>query len=433
MDGNLMWIVIGAVVLVLIIIVVVVVSRGKGAERNRDRASELRSRAAQDEQLITTRQDRAVELEREAEAAHQKAMGETDRAEALRVQAGEADEMAARAADEAEILEGEASHSRESLDEALEEHNETLREADRRDPDVNTDRHGNRIVTPEPESEAESQAQEEEVIVIPEEERLDIGDDYSGDEFAEPDAEYIDPVEHDRLAHLDEVALEEDSEPAATTPPGYTDDASLRESVGTHGDKSDTETDRSEQDFAAAATGLSDNQGDDAPSRAGTYGTDVAPDESGTEHYDSAVETVHQAANPETATPWELNDQDDLDEDSSPTYADESTVDNADEGDNAEVAAAPATDPYGNPVIVDDSFANGSTAITDETPRNDQGQLLDPYGNPVAEASEDASSAESPTVFDDEEPIFAVDDDLPRDEQGRRLDPYGNPVPENLQ
>ncbi|MDO5736235.1 MAG: hypothetical protein Q4P15_07140, partial [Propionibacteriaceae bacterium] len=217
-----LWLVIAAVVLIVIIVIAVVVARSKGQVRNRERATELRTHAAQDADLLDSRRERTEDLESQANAARQRAMTESDKADALRVQAGERDEEAARASEKAEILDDEATHSREALDEAVEERDEALREADRRDPDVHTDRHGNRIddakdeedVFEIPEDKDDvlvSPEDDDEVLVIPEDERLDIGDDYSGDEFAEPDAEYIDPVEHDRMDHVRDIVPVDDT------------------------------------------------------------------------------------------------------------------------------------------------------------------------------------------------------------------------------
>ena len=342
------WVAIAAVVLVIIIIVMVIMTRGKGEERNRERATELRSRAAADDQLISTRHDRADQLVAEAEAARQGAMAEYERADSLRKQAGESDELAAHATDEAKILDDEATHSREAFETAVEEHEETLREADRRDPDVDTDRHGNRI-------EDADETAEEDAVVIPEEERLDIGDDYTGDEFAEPEAEYIDPVEHDRLAHLDEAAL--------------------------------------------------------------------------TEYEERGADDTIIPAEPETAEadPTEANTTDPVNVE--PIIIKDDFSLQTDKDEPAREEEAPALDPYGNPVTMEnDDVLGGAYAVqSDDLPRDEKGRLPDSYGNPIEEVREYQAPADDPVVFDD------ADDDVPRDEQGRRLDPYGNPVPENLQ
>ncbi len=355
-----MWVAIAVLVLVIIIIVVVATTRGKSEKRNRERAAELRSRAAEDDQLIATRQDRAAQLEVEEEAARQEAIAEYERAEALRAQAAESDKRAAQATDEAKILHDEAAQSREAYQNAVEEHDETLREADRRDPDIYTDRHGNRVEDPD-----------EVIVVIPNEERLDADDDYSGDEFGEPDAEYIDPVEHDRLAQLDEAALTEDQQDT------HSDTPAEPERI-TQGSTAHDSADREEVVV------------DDMVIPAEFHPDETVPAE--------PVPAEHPSA-PE------------------------------DESDQRPEDEALALDPYGNPVTVDSEEARGgATAVQpDDIPRDEHGRRLDPYGNPVPEDTEHETSTSDPVLTDD------ADDDIPRDEQGRRLDPYGNPVPDNLQ
>ncbi len=387
------WVAIAAVILVIIIVVVIVATRGKGEARNRERAAELRSRAAEDDQLITTRQDRADELETEAEAARRTAMAEYERGESLRKEAGESDELAAQATDQARVLHEEATHSREELDAAVEEHQETLREADRRDPDIHTDRHGNRIQDTDKDS-------HEDVVVIPEEERLDVGDDYSGDEFAEPDAEYIDPVEHDRLAQLDDAPRAEHEE-------NIVDDGvvpSEREPDEDYMDPVDHDR-LAQQDEAALA-----------------------------EHDASVVDDTVAPAEPEVAETDGAGTDPTEPMRAEPAIGEDDSVVHTDEPEHAREDEAPALDPYGNPVTMDnDGVARGAHAVqVDDTPRDDQGRLLDPYGNPVHEAPEN-EAPDNETFADDPVMSDDADDDLPRDEQGRRLDPYGNPVPENLQ
>lgn len=372
------WILI-VVVVIVIIIIAVVVGRGRGEVRNRERAAELRDRASQDEQHLTSRQQRAEELEGQADTARQRAMAESEKADALRVQAGESDELASRASEKAEMLDDEAAHSREAFREATEEHEKTLREADRRDPDVHTDRHGNRIDDtaaaddvdavrddglPDDRNERSADvmvfddehrdptaASDRDSDVIPENERLDVGDDYSRDEFAEPDADYIDPTEHDRLAHQDEPVV-----PATDT---YHD-----EPATTQGRR--MESSPSERTPEAEGEPIRD-----------PYGNPVAKDTS--------------ARSGATA----------LDDD----------VSRDDQGRRL--------DPYGNPVAEEqsDSFTASDDSLDDDVPRDDRGRRLDPYGNPVPE---------EPTASKD-----VMDDDVPRDEHGRRLDPYGNPVAED--
>lgn len=477
-DMMWVWVAIAAVVLVAIIVIAVIVGRRKGREHNRERAAELRSRAAEDDQLISTREDRAGQLEVEAEAARQKALHEYERAESLRTQAEESDELAARATDEARVLADEAEQSRESYEAAVAEHDETLREADRRDPDVHTDRHGNRIEDSEP---AEEDVEDDEVVVVAADERLDNGDDYSGEEFAEPDTEYIDPVDHDRLDH-DRVDLkygvaERDDETSAT-----------HESDSTH----EAEANRLDELNEAAtpesngATAVADGAGDDPYRGDDAATTDARSDELPTTHIEPMADSTsdwadsnkHEDASSElhdetgdTSDPdveyIDPADHDRLAEsdeallldsgtasedtfDSSPVPAatedsvDQQPNDSVEEPDSFVAAErplddGPALDPYGNPVILGEAASSSEArpARAHDSVRDEPGPLLDPYGNPIidnTDASEPSPGRHFETVPQDDPYVTDdADDDVPRDEQGRRLDPYGNPVPENLQ
>lgn len=327
-----MWVAIAAAVVIVIIVVAVIMSRGKGEVRNRERATELREKASQDEALLDSRQERTKHLESQAEAARQRAMTESDRADSLRVQAGESDELAARAADKAEILDDEATHSRESFDEAVAERDEALREADRRDPDVHTDRHGNRIAEDVPVKDD----RDEDVIVVPEDERLDVGDDYSGDEFADPDAEYIDPVEHDRMAREDQLLLDE-------------------------GGRSDDVVENSDSYVQEPARRMETAHPLDEPAT-------------------SDLETVEENGAPVVdpfGAPVEGTD-------ASPS----SFSAHAAEGEELRDDLGRRTDPYGNPIMEDDEFLTSTTPHDDDYPRDEQGRRLDPYGNPVADDSD---------------------------------------------
>lgn len=327
------WIVIGVVAVIAIIIVIVMMSRGRREVHNRERAGELRSRAAEDDQLIDSRQERVETLEEKADAARRTAISESERAEALHRQAGESDEAAARAAQGAEILDDEARHSREDYEKAVEDHDKLLREADRRDPDVSTDKDGNRVEdeptngveTDEPVTTDEAA---DDVPVIPEEERLDIGDDYSADEFAEPDAEYIDPVEHERMAQLKE-------EPPATEPPAPDETAPVVE-------------ERSAPRGRHAAVISSDD--------------------------------VIEADAPAVDAPGARSPQD---ETTIPAPVQESLEDDIPRDEQGR-----RLDPYGNPVAdveTPETPAPTPEPIHDDIPRDEQGRRLDPYGNPVAE------------------------------------------------
>ncbi|MEO7587355.1 MAG: hypothetical protein ABIS84_04930 [Arachnia sp.] len=351
------WILIAVVVIVLIV-VIVMVARKQSAVQNRERAAELRERASNNDQLIGSRRDRADELDHKADEARDEALTASDRADALRVQAGESDEQAARATEQAEILDDEAAHSRESYEEAVDERDEALLEADRRDPDVHTDRHGNRVedaevvaddadevvdeptavvasdderfddapavthdstpaVTSDDERFDGTPAVVDEPAVIPESDVLDADDDYSADEFAEPDADYIDPVDHDRLAREDNGALFASDETAADT---TVDDGAI-------GDPASV---------------------DDV----GRTGSSPAP----------IPGTVTDAEPPMAARRMEYSPaEDELVEDT------------------------PLLDPYGNPVSTHHSGQRGWNDGAEDIPRDEQGRRLDPYGNPVPE------------------------------------------------
>ncbi|RMB61750.1 hypothetical protein [Tessaracoccus antarcticus] len=335
-----------AVVVIVIIVIIVMVARKQSAVQNRERAAELRERAGNNEQLIDSRQDRAKELEREADEARHKALTASEQADALRVQAGESDELAARATEQAEILDDEATHSRESYEEAVGERDNALREADRRDPDVHTDRHGNRIeddtddktvavddTAEVTEGSTAVVARDDELVeadnaaavideptpaVIPEADVLDADDDYESDEFAEPDADYIDPVEHDRADHEHNSGLF-----SADTVPARAD--------------------------------VDEHRVDDLPPV-----EDVEPIDS---QYAAEPELATDADAPVAARRMEYSPaEDDLIEDT------------------------PLVDPYGNPVVTPESPSHQAWDDgEDDVPRDEQGRRLDPYGNPVPE------------------------------------------------
>lgn len=126
---------------VLVAIVAFFVMRGRGASAKRDQAERIREEEAQREQDLRRREAEAAE----ADAAARRAAAEADEqsAHAAKLSA-EADEQAARArqmADDARVRATEAEGVRS-------EHTERMREADRLDPDVPTDKEGNRIDAP---------------------------------------------------------------------------------------------------------------------------------------------------------------------------------------------------------------------------------------------------------------------------------------------
>lgn len=124
MDG-LTWALLAAAVVALVVLVLAVrKSRRAGVERARHEAAQLRESA----------------LDSEWEARERAAHAAQAEAEARRVRA-EADERAARA----ESAEVQAQRLARERDEANAAHEQRLREADRLDPDVPTDRDGNRL------------------------------------------------------------------------------------------------------------------------------------------------------------------------------------------------------------------------------------------------------------------------------------------------
>ncbi|REE05225.1 hypothetical protein LG293_09310 [Citricoccus nitrophenolicus] len=121
MDSQqMLWLVIGVVVAIIIIAVAIV-----WAKRSRDRRQEAAHRAAED-------------LRGEADRQQGRTVAEEERASAVRHDADAAEEQARQLRVEAEERERTADSSRGALD-------AQLREADRLDPEVRTDREGRRI------------------------------------------------------------------------------------------------------------------------------------------------------------------------------------------------------------------------------------------------------------------------------------------------
>ena len=128
------WIILAAAVILIGVIALVVV-RMSGGDAKRHKAEQIRAEAAEHEREVRLREAEADK----ADAAARKATAAADQqaAQATRL-AAEADEQAARArqlAEEARVR-GEEAHGVRS------EHAERLREADRIDPDVATDKDG---------------------------------------------------------------------------------------------------------------------------------------------------------------------------------------------------------------------------------------------------------------------------------------------------
>lgn len=128
-NQQLLWWVIGVVVAIIIIVVVIV-----WAKRSRDRRQEAAHRAAED-------------LRGEADRQQGRTLAEEERAAAVRHDAEAAEEQARQLRVEAEEREWTADSSRGALD-------ARLREADRLDPEVRTDRDGRRVDGADPVNDA---------------------------------------------------------------------------------------------------------------------------------------------------------------------------------------------------------------------------------------------------------------------------------------
>lgn len=124
MNDTLIWIIVAAVVVIaLVVIIALVVSNGK-KKANRERAQNMRVEAQQREDEVRREEARAAETEAAARKAR-----------------AEADEKAARA----ERLEMDAQGTSQTAGHLRHEQVEQQRQADRLDPDVKTDRHGERL------------------------------------------------------------------------------------------------------------------------------------------------------------------------------------------------------------------------------------------------------------------------------------------------
>jgi len=124
MDSKTWWIIIAIIVVVLILILIAVWQGKRRTINRRNEASELRQRAQDNEGAVVESRQRADTAAAEAERA---------RAEA---------EVQQRRAQE---LQAEAHHQHQTAAAVQRDRDETLRRADRLDPDTPTDREGNRI------------------------------------------------------------------------------------------------------------------------------------------------------------------------------------------------------------------------------------------------------------------------------------------------
>jgi peptidoglycan hydrolase CwlO-like protein len=131
MDSTLWWIVGILVVLVIIGVIVWAATKDRRLDAQRTKAEQLRAEARDQERDLREREGRAEELQARAEQA---------RAEAER-RSAEADQRAA----EAKRLQAEAERRAQGVSELRNEHEERMRAADARDPDVPTDKEGYRV------------------------------------------------------------------------------------------------------------------------------------------------------------------------------------------------------------------------------------------------------------------------------------------------
>ncbi|MBM6544593.1 hypothetical protein JNO54_00325 [Janibacter sp. YIM B02568] len=127
------WILIALAVIAVLVVIALVVSssRKRQVEANRQEATELRERAADRELDLREQQAASAETAAQAEAARADADLKAAEAERQRV--------------EAERLQAEARDADDRRSVLEDSHREDLRRADEIDPDVRTDKDGNRI------------------------------------------------------------------------------------------------------------------------------------------------------------------------------------------------------------------------------------------------------------------------------------------------
>ena len=124
MDNPILWIIIAAVVVLAIIALVAMMNNKKKKERQREEAAQLRDNAAAQEMQLKER-------EREADLAAR--------------EAGQRREQADRAAAQARKAEQAASAKVNDAQSVRDDYDEKQRQADLLDPDVKTDKDGNRL------------------------------------------------------------------------------------------------------------------------------------------------------------------------------------------------------------------------------------------------------------------------------------------------
>ena len=124
MDSTLWWILAILVVLVVVAAIAWAATRNRRVEAQREKAEELRAEAAEHDRELREQEGRVEEVRARAQQAR-----------------AEADQRAA----EAKRLEADAERHDAGLDGVRERREERLREADARDPDIETDRDGFRV------------------------------------------------------------------------------------------------------------------------------------------------------------------------------------------------------------------------------------------------------------------------------------------------
>jgi FtsZ-interacting cell division protein ZipA len=122
--STIVWIVLAVIVVLAIVAFVVSRSRGRRVEAERNKAAEMRNEAAEHDRRLRAQ---------EAESAETRARAQLAEAEAQKRQL------------EAERLASEAEDRSQSAEAVRRERDERLRLADKRDPDVRTDKEGFRV------------------------------------------------------------------------------------------------------------------------------------------------------------------------------------------------------------------------------------------------------------------------------------------------
>lgn len=124
MDSKTWWIIIAILILIVILVLIAMWQGKRRAAAKRAEAQELRGRAKGNEETVAEARQRAAAASDAAERARSEADAQVEKAKAL---------------------ETEAEHQKAAAAAVERDQAETLRRADRLDPDTPTDRHGNRV------------------------------------------------------------------------------------------------------------------------------------------------------------------------------------------------------------------------------------------------------------------------------------------------